>query len=61
MIQQTHENKYIFTIKISEKQEEGSMKLPNDKQKFVISQIDLNPEDIIVLQKFVNVLIYYII
>jgi hypothetical protein len=61
-IEQTKDNKYLVTLKILPKP-------PNDEpvdtdnpkvnksttQNSIISQIELNPEDIVILQKFINV------
>ena len=56
-VQQTEDKKYIFTIKIiqSRKGDDVVDEVPGEKSNMLISSIELNPEDIIILQKFVNV------
>lgn len=49
-IQQSTENKYIVTLKVTPKNENGEM-----TSQGITSQIELNPEDIILIQKFANV------
>lgn len=57
-IQQTPDNKYTFTLKVIPKTDiqtndmNQSNSDPNNSP--LVSQIELNPEDIIILQKFVN-------
>ena len=53
-IQQNQDNTYTFTLKVLPKldSEEANQNNPTTT---LVSQIELNPEDIIVLQKFINV------
>ena len=55
-IVQNSDNKYTLTVRITNtenKEEVGEV--PGEKANQIISSIDLNPEDIIIMQKFVDV------
>ena len=58
-VQQTEENKFLVTIKVVESpSKEGGEavdEVPGEKSKVTISSLELNPEDIIIMQKFVDV------
>jgi hypothetical protein len=49
-LHQSPENNYIVTLKILPKSENGATQEANP----IVSQIELNPEDIIIIQKFIS-------
>ncbi len=54
-IEQMEENKFLFTIKINNENLNSEIQASDDKLTQVIGQIELYPEDIIIIQKFINV------
>jgi len=53
-IHQNPDNKYTVTLKVIPKVD-SEPSSQNNPTTTLVSQIELNPEDIIILQKFVNV------
>jgi hypothetical protein len=53
VIEQNEENKYLCTITVYE-EDNTKGKGPPKEEKSIASSIDLNPEDMILIQKFVN-------
>lgn len=51
-VMQTPEHKFIFTIEAST--ENSEEKVNNEQGNIVVSNIELNPEDIILFQKFLD-------
>jgi len=54
-VQQTEDKKYTFTIKILSKESDSIVdEVPGEKSNMIISGIELNPEDIVILRMFVK-------
>ena len=55
-IVQNGDQKYTLTVRINQTESAQELvEVPGEKANQIISSIDLNPEDIIIMQKFVDV------
>ena len=52
-IEQTSDKKYTISLTVSQDKDE-MFEVPNERSNQIISHIELNPEDIIIIQKFLN-------
>jgi hypothetical protein len=50
-IAQTSENKYVLTLKVFPKSENS---IPSEESPPIASQIELNPEDMLMMNKFLD-------
>ncbi len=53
---QTIDNKYILTLKVIPKPEQNSNENPNfnNQNSQIVSQVELNAEDIVLIKKFID-------
>jgi hypothetical protein len=55
--EQNKDNRYTVTVTIRTENNQEMIEVPGEKISQIISRIELNPEDIIIIQKFVNMCI----
>lgn len=62
IVEQTEENKYLFILTVTPKDnDEQNMNNNPQNNNLIMSQVELNPEDLVVIRKFMDVYIYLFI